>query len=320
MKLKCLPSFIALTSFFFIFSSCKKDQGEETKDQSQEEMAIQADDQFQASYELNATIIDITQVLEDFASQDGGTGDNAILESTICDAEITANFESDPVNITIHYNSANCSVGRIRTGKVVLSMPKEASWATAGAALTVEYKNLTIIRTKDQKSVVINGTKTYTNVSGGLLLQLVSYPPVQTIEHKVVSNNLTVRFGDNSAREWNIARQYTFSFNLSDGLKSEITGLHTEGDISGIADWGMSRFGIAFNTLIKEPVILTSTCSGRITKGVIEYITPLFDMTLKFGLNAQGDPVACPGEGNNYYYKVEGVTKNDQTFNALLPY
>ena len=88
---------------------------------------------------------------------------------SICDATAVAEVTDDVKKITITYNGTNCHGNRTRTGVVVISMPKNSYWKDAGAVITISVQNLKIKRLGDGKSIIINGTKTITNVSGGLL-------------------------------------------------------------------------------------------------------------------------------------------------------
>jgi hypothetical protein len=233
---------------------------------------------------------------------------------TICDATIVVDTLSNPRTITITYNGTNCIGNRTRTGVVVLSMAQGVRWRNAGAVLNVNFQNLKITRLSDNKSITINGTQAYTNVSGGLLINL---PTLNTITHTITSSNMSVTFDNASQRNWQVARQRVFTYN--NGIVITSTGTHSEGGISGIAEWGTNRFGRTFTTAITQPLIIRQDCSFRLTSGKVAHTTPVFNATATFGLDASGNPTACPGAAS-YYMKIVWTGPGGNSRTTILPY
>ncbi|MBO9572488.1 MAG: hypothetical protein J7497_09820, partial [Chitinophagaceae bacterium] len=143
-------------------------------------------------------------------------------------------------------------------------------------------------------------------------------PQLQTITHSTTSEGLSFKFGNETAREWKIARGYTFSI-VDNDIKVAISGLHTEGSVTNISEWGTNRFGKAFTTTIDQPVIISAACNKRVTGGTITHKTDAYSATVKFGLNASGQPTACPGAQDYYYLNIQW-NLNNKTFSATLPY
>ena len=317
MKQKFHLSLFVTLSFVLALTACKKDK--ETGPSQEEinaQIAAQADDEAQVSLEMDATIADATFFLENYVDMSGAA---SILDQPVCDATITTDYESDPKTVTITYNGESCSSAKTRTGKVTISMPKDDYWMEAGTAVTITYENFKVTRTIDQKSVTINGSKTYTNITGGLTYSLY-YPQSQSIRHSVTSDNISVKFNDGTARQWHIARGYELTFDQSsEDIKVAITGLHTEGSVDNIAEWGTDRFGNAFTTTIDVPVTISFQCNQRVTGGEVTHKTSAYSATVTFGLNINGQPVTTCPEGN-YYYNVEWVGAGNKTFSATLPY
>src|SRR6185503_13416176 len=107
------------------------------------------------------------------SSGSGVTGRFEGIQGTICDATVTMDLVSNPRTITITYDGTVCSGAfHKRQGVVVISMAQDVQWKNQGAAVTVTFQNLKITRLRDNKSITINGAQTYTNVSGGLLVNL----------------------------------------------------------------------------------------------------------------------------------------------------
>jgi hypothetical protein len=192
-------------------------------------------------------------------------------------------------------------------------MPAGMHWKDAGAVLTVNIQNLKIKRLSDNKSITINGSHTVTNVNGGLLVQL---PTLNNITHTIASSNMTITFDDNTQRAWQVARKRVFTYN--NGVVLTITGNHTSGNNTGIAEWGTNRFGHAFTSSITSPLVFRQDCSLRLTSGQIKH-EGFATATVTFGLDVSGNPTSCPGSGH-YYLKLSWTGPAGNTHNMILPY
>jgi hypothetical protein len=304
-------SFIVFLGIAVTFTACKKDNDAPSENETNSQIALQADDEARVSSELDAVVADATILLE---ADPATSGDNLVLEDLICDASVVANTGTDPMTVTITYNGGNCSTARTRAGKVILSLAQGSRWKDAGASVKVEFQDFKITRKSDQKSITINGMKVYTNVSGGLMFQLAT---LNNITHKVTSDGLSIKFDDGASREWKVARQYVFTYN--NGIVISISGLHTEGNLAGIVEWGTNRFGNTFTTSISSPLVIKQDCNFRVTAGTVTHATAAYSATATFGLNATGAVTVCPGTGK-YYYKLEWNGANGRSINALIPY
>lgn len=308
MKARLLYLSAFIVSIAFLFSSCQKN-ADVTKD-FKDESSAHSDDQSRVSDEVDAVANDINLQIEATAVF---TGREQQVQSLICDATVVVDTLSNPRTITITFNGTNCLGNRTRTGVVVISMAQGVRWRDAGAVINVSFQNLRIARLRDSRSITINGTQAHTNVSGGLLINL---PVLGTITHTITSNNMSISFDNNSQRIWQVARQRLFTYN--NGIIITVTGLHTEGNISGIAEWGTNRFGHSFTTAITQPIVRRQDCIFRIGSGKVVHATNLFNASATFGLDANGNPGGCPGTGY-YYMKIE-LTGPNGNHTVLLPY
>ena len=312
MKKTSLFHYLFALSLLLTFTACKKDSKSEDTD-----IATHADDQSEVSAEVDAVANDADIALESnsaFTGRFNGTGGINGTQGVICDATVTVNTASNPRTITITYNDTNCLGTHFRTGVVVISMAQGVQWKNAGAAITVAFQNLKITRLRDNKSITINGSQTYTNVSGGLLINIVA---LGTITHAITSNGLSITFDNGSQRSWQVAKQRVYSFNGSGVLTT--TGTHTDGNNTGIAEWGTNRFGGVFATSIVEPLVVRQDCNFRLTSGKVKHTTPLVTGTATFGLNANGEPTTCPGSGT-YYFKIVWTGPNGNSITVIRPY
>jgi hypothetical protein len=73
--------------------------------------------------------------------------------------------------------------------------------------VTVQFNSLAITRLSDNKTITLNGTHTYTNVSGGSLIELPNEPAGTTITHSITSSNMQITFDNGAQRTWNVDRQ-----------------------------------------------------------------------------------------------------------------
>ncbi len=309
MKARILSFGAIIISFAFLFTACQKNASTPTDYTA--ESSTHADDQSRFSNETDGVANDADLTLETTASF-SGRGEN--VQSLICDADIVVDTLSNPRTITITYNGNNCLGTRTRTGVVIISMAQGVHWRNPGASINISFQNLKITRLSDGKSITINGTQTYTNVSGGLLINL---PALGSITHTITSSGMSVTFDDGTQRTWQVARQRVFTYN--NGVVITVTGLHTEGSVSGIAEWGINRFGHAFTTAITQALVLRQDCSFRIGSGTVVHNTALFNASVTFGLDANGNATSCPGTGN-YYMRIVWTGAGGNTHTALIPY
>jgi hypothetical protein len=193
-------------------------------------------------------------------------------------------------------------------------MAQGIRWRNPGAIVNVNIQNLRITRLSDNKSITINGTHTYTNVSGGLLINLAT---LGTITHTITSSNMSVTFDNNAQRTWQVAKQRVFTYN--NGIVVTTTGTHTEGAISGVAEWGINRFGRTFTTAITQPLVVRQDCSFRLTSGMVSHSTSVYNATVTFGLDSNGNPTSCPGAGA-YYMKIVWTGPGGNPHTIIWPY
>jgi hypothetical protein len=299
-----LSSFALLLAV--VFTSCQKDST--TAYDYQTETTTHSDDQSRFSNESDAVANDVNTAIE---LTSGFTGRTESI--TFCDGTAVVDTMSNPRTITITYNGAACIPNRTRTGVIVISMAQNVRWRNAGAVINVAFQNFKITRTSDNKSITINGTQTHTNVSGGLLINLAA---LGSITHTITSSNMSVTFDNASQRTWQVARKRVFTYN--NGIVATITGTHTEGNITGVAEWGTNRFGNAFTTAITQPLIIRQDCSFRLTTGKVEHKTNLFNAAVTFGLDATGAPAACPA--GVYYLKIAWTGPSGVPRTVILPY
>lgn len=305
--------FVILGLSFFaaslILSSCKK-EGSATPENSDEAIA-HSNDEMRVSNEIDAISGEVNLLL---SSQAGFAGRGQEVETVICDATIVVDTSVNPRTVTVTFNGTGCLGDRTRTGVIVVSMDANMRWKNPGATVSVSFQNYKVTRISDNKSITINGTKTITNQSGGLLINL---PTLGSIIHLVNSNGLTITFNDGTERNWQVARKQTYTY--ENGVVLTVEGNHSDGNVTGIAEWGTNRFGKQFTTVITEPLIIRQDCNLRLTGGRVRHDVPLFSVNAWFGLNENGAPTSCPGTAA-YYMKLIWSGPSGNVHSVLLPY
>jgi hypothetical protein len=290
------------------------------------QLQTQSEDETQVGTELDAANNDANNALNSQSAvsgagtasyssptiTDGGTG-TVTYPDLICDATVTIDTAAGQRVITITYNGSNCWGNRIRTGTVVISIPVGVHWKDQGAKVTVSIQHLKITRVRDNKTITLNGTYVYTNVTGGLLKDLAT---LGTITHTIAADSVTIQFADSATRTWSVAKQRVFTYN--DGVVITTTGTHSDGTNSNVAVWGTNRYGNSFETLIVQPMTIAQSCDYRLTSGETENIRPKVTTTVTYGLDANGNPTGCPGTGT-YYFKAVWVI-DGKTYTYIAPY
>lgn len=235
------------------------------------------------------------------------------IHHLICDATVTYDTSNNQRVITIVYDGTNCWGNRTRSGTVTISMPVGQHWKDKGATATINIDALTITRKRDNKSIVLSGTKTITNVSGGLLIDLAT---LQTITH-TITGSLKIEFESGLTRTWNVSKQRVFTYD--NGIVITTTGTHTDGDNTNIAEWGTDRFGDSFTSLISAPKVIRQDCDFRLTGGQNTLILSKGTAVITYGLDVNGEPTGCPGTGT-YYFKLVWTGNNGKIYTIIAPY
>jgi hypothetical protein len=323
---------ICLLSCISIYS-CKKDVSA-TSDTTSANVSTSGDDEQQVSNESDIISDDANTALNgqsDFSGtsssslQSGTTEVNSVNETVgvsgliddhklICDATITYDTANNQRVITIVYDGTNCWGNRTRTGTVTITLPEGQHWKDKGATATITVDALKITRLRDNKSILLNGTKTITNVSGGLLKDLAG---LQTITH-TISGSLKIDFDNNTSRTWNVSKQRVFTYD--NGIVITTTGTYSDGKNNNIAEWGMNRFGEPFTSLISEPKVIRQDCDFRLVSGQNTVIFSKGTSVITYGLDSTGAPTGCPGISGTYYFKLVFTGTNGKVYTIIWPY
>ncbi len=289
------------------FSSCKKDDLNQGKADPASLNQLSADENDVESI-MNDAESDITSVM----TNNGNFKSTAWLP---CNATVDSlAVVNDTNTYYITYNGLSCNGRRNRTGKIEIRKKVGTHWGQAGAAIIYKYINFTVTRVATNKSVTLNGTKTYVNVNGGQRWQVGT-----TIDAYVVraSGSMLASFDNGTSRTWNVARQLTYT-GTSGQILLTIDGFGTSNDYQNLVVWGTNRQGEEFFTQITQSIVCRQTCDWDPVSGIKIHQIPSDSKsaTITFGYNDNNEPITgdeCPTR-----YRVDWQ-KNNHSGTSYLP-
>lgn len=214
-------------------------------------------------------------------------------QSLPCNVKDSVTVKGDTIIHTLIYNGTNCTSTRFRSGQVIMKHSSTQKWSEQGARVIVNMKNYKTSRLSYSKSIILNGNKTYENISGGRLSE------VTTGSNLLVqrgTGKFTVTF-DNTSQTWEMARQRIFSG--PNGNRQAITSGF--GSVTGykyIVFWGSNRTGTPFLSQIISDMYHQETCSGLpITGKKMLMLGGEKNNVVTYGYNDKDQPISgteCP--------------------------
>jgi hypothetical protein len=334
MKTATLSKLFIITALTGVLFSCNKtSSGSSSSATTDADLQTESDDQTRVSTESDAAFDDVNTAMVTETGVTGaalapalrrgiqtlgGPGNNDTVQTTICDAVVTVDTVDNPRTITITYNGTNCALNRTRKGSVVISIAQGVVWSQAGSVVTVTFDSLAITRLSDNTTITLNGTHTYTNVSGGSLISLI-FNQNDSVTHTITSSNMAITFPNGTQRTWNVARQRVFTY--IGGYVVSTTGTYTSGSLSGISEWGIDRFGNNFTAQILQPRVISESCGWQLTGGEVALNNSLGTTTVTYGLNSTGAATGCPVGSATYYFELVWTsTASGKSYTFIMPY
>ena len=282
--------------------SCRRE-----KDQASEEQAELAADDAMITRETDQALDDANDVLTTSRYGDGSS--SSLCGITVDSTEIATG------KITLNFDGSTCFLGtRKREGKISIRFsPVGGKWSDAGAQIKLTFFNFKVTRISDNKSIVLNGSKSITNTSGGLIRQLtaISDPVVHSIRA-----DLSIEFEDGTLRSWRVARKRTAS--ISGGyFQIQHEGDTAVGGYKLVTSWGTTRKGSVFYVCTEAPLVYTTQCFRKAKSGALKVYTIYRTFTITLGIDENGDPDqdTCP-----YGYKVEWTNDRNQEKMKVVEY
>ena len=249
-----------LAVFALGFTSCKKDKNKNVDTASMQQLI--ADENKMATSDDDA-MNDVSNVLS------GSTGKSNL--ALPCNVSVdSSTIIGDTIIYDITFNGLNCAGTRNRTGHAQVKKNINTHWIDVGAVVYVKYINVLFTRVSDGKSLTLNGTKKFENVSGGRIADLGT--TATSIVHRA-SGALVATFDDNTTRTWNLTRQRTFTGTLGN-LYMAVDGFGSADGYSSLVAWGTNRNGETFYTQITQSVIHKEACGWDPCAGVKVHSIP----------------------------------------------
>lgn len=274
-------------------TGCKKDNSTTTSTSNDDTSTLQ-----QLSKDDNQVQKTEDDALDDVNSY-ASRGESKSIEALPCNVTISDSSSTlDSTKITLTFSGNNCAGTKTRTGQIQYSKKISEHWKDAGTSIVIKFINYKVTKIATNKSITINGTKTFQNVSGGLIKNLGN--SLTSVIHKI-TGTIQVTFDDNTTRTWSIARQRTITGNFPLELVLTVEGFGNSNGHDSLVTWGTNRNGEDFYTQITNPVVFKEVCNGNPVSGTIIYQIPSDNKkaTVTFGYDAQNNPITtgdCPAK------------------------
>lgn len=304
MEKRFIKTSILLAGLALASVACTKNKIDQTPDDSQEQITTSSDES-----EVNSAldkIVEDANTLLSGSSMAGGRSDGLI-----CGATIDSTLKSQGIFKLLFDGNTACIYGRrFRSGSITIKLSGAEKWSDAGAVLSITLENYKVTRISDNKSLTFNGTKSITNVNGGLVRKLSDGGA--SVVHKV-RGNLSITFDDGTQRAWQVARKRTIK------LASSVYTVAIEGDTtilgqSNIDVWGLNRKGNSFYGAISEPIVLSSACEYHAISGAKQHKRLTREISVVFGVDASGKKVTapeCPYGFSVTWTNIKGNTRTE---------
>lgn len=281
---KLVVLLFALTAL--IFASCEREINTEVADTKSLQTLSADENEIQNVNEEASN--DVDAVLGGGAGlKNGGMPCNVTVD--------TAQIIGDTLYVYLTYNGENCNGTRIREGQIVVKKKVGTYWGMEGAQVVVDFINFKVTRVANGKSVTLNGTKIFTNVTGGGL-RLLGHLYTSIVHRE--TGFLEATINDSVTRTWNMALQKTYTGAMGT-LEVTLAGTGSANGYDNLAWWGINRAGEQFYTSILEPIVHRQTCGFDPVSGKKFHNIPSENKSATFtaGYDANGNLVPdgdCP--------------------------
>ena len=296
---------ILVPALVLSFTSCKKDKLDKGTADPTSLQQLAADEN-NVEGVMNNAESDVTTVMANSGLKSGWAPCNATLDSV--------GVANDTITMYITYNGLNCAGNRTRTGKIEIQKKVGTHWEVAGTSIIYKYINYKETKVSNGKSITLNGSKTFTNVSGGHRWQVGTL--INSYVERV-SGAMEASLDNGENRTWNVARQITFTGTPTQFIFT-IDGFGSAANYQNLVEWGTNRNGEEFYTQITQSVVCKQTCDWNPVSGIKVHQIPSDNKsaTITFGYDSNNQPITgtdCPTR-----FRVDWQ-KNNQSGTSFLP-
>jgi len=247
-----------------------------------------------------------------------GPGALKSTESIPCNANLdSVKINNDTIMYYITYHGLNCNGHLVRYGRVEIKKHVNTYWYQAGTSIICTYINYRVWHVlHPEKAITINGRRTYTNVTGGLLFMLGQY--MDSIKH-TEEGYMNITFEDSTHRTWWFNRHIMFT-RVNQMLVLQTSGFGAADGYDNLVKWGVNRNGEQFYDQILQPNVFKQHCDWDPCAGQRKIMIPGANKsaTITWGYDDNNQPVTgdnCPTK-----YKVDyTINGNSGTIYLFLP-
>lgn len=247
----------------------------------------------------------------------------AMLLTIPCGSTLDTSSASNGI-LFLTFDGTTICEGKIRSGGLRLRLVDYSlgsRWRMAGSVLKLDFINFGVTKTIDSKSIRLNGSLHYSNVSGGTIMEMIlGINNVSAVSHLAEGTDISVTFDDGTLRFMNISRKISYDF-LNKFLSIKIEGAGNVNGLTNVESWGQTRAGDIFTSQVTEPISLNTNCflwrpvAGR----ALLKVDNAFELTTTFGIDLQGNLVSPNSGSCPWGYKIEWSHRN-RTNNRIIKY
>lgn len=317
MKTTTITKFLAIsaTALVLTFTACKKD-----KDEPGEDLRV-ANDNAKVDTDIDMAFTDVNEAFSKSSiAQRVASPEDLQIWTPPCGSSVDTTLLQSDKQITFTFDNTTVCTNRIRSGKIIAKLIVGNRWSDADAVLKITFQNYSVTYVATDIQFVYNGTKTITNLTGGLVRNLGAGTNV--VEHKV-RGNLSVTFEDGTQRNWWIARHNTYDYNAGNYrfITNGDTLLANPDTVLAQIPYsigGTTRYGTEFLYRTTAPIVLLAGCGwDRPVDGQRIVIHNGRGVTVTLGVDALGNPA---GGSCAYGYKIQWTRVNGQLGTAVIAY
>lgn len=293
--------FLMIAVIMFILAGCSKEKTTTTGTSQTESLQQLSNDENNVANASNRASNDAEAVLSQQKLKS--------TESGPCNTTITiGGVVDDTISVDIYYHGADCDNTVIRSGHVIIKKKYDQDFGEAGAMVILTMNNFTVTKISTGKSLTLNGSKYFENVSGHYLYELGLDSTVTSVVLREWGA-ITATFDDNTSKVWSLARQGTYTGSLIQLVITE-DGFGSAGGYSNLVMWGINRNGEQFYSSITQSVVFKQVCNFNPCSGIIVHEIPGANKsaTVTYGYDSNNNPITngdCPTR-----YRVDWVIKD----------
>lgn len=305
---------VVLGSIVIIQSCNKKD--DLLTDDTLEQTEI-SKDQISATNEVDRAFDDINNLVSTSRTVGGRLEDNLAIELP-CGAQIDSTQNSKRRLVLTFKNDIPCREATIvRSGSISIQLKDSTSrWRDMGCVLEATFNNYMVRSIRTNSFIIINGTKTITNESGGLV-RFLPLNPSAAIIHKIAAS-FTINFNDVHEKSWQLSQKRKTTLGA--------VTLIGDGTFSGqdkVRIQGINKNGYPFYSRITEDIIIPKCndtwkpISGKMIDVTIKgQKTNTLEIT--YGVKSDGGPAS--GCFELFGYRLNWKNDNNQAKEVIVAY